>query len=76
MAGSPNTVSHLVAPYIDTYTEYLEAYEESEDFMLLIMPDQLMMLRLILRICAIEKEALNDIKEESIKRLLVYSNVH
>ncbi len=44
--------------------------------MLLIMPDQLMMLRLILRICAVEKEALNDVKEESIKRLLVYANIH
>ncbi len=44
--------------------------------MLLIMPDQLMMLKLILKICSIEKESLNDIKEELIKRLLVYSNVH
>jgi hypothetical protein len=40
------------------------------------MPDQLMMLKLILKICSIEKESLNDIKEELIKRLLVYSNVH
>ena len=66
----------MVTPYVDTYTEYLESYEESEDFMLVIMPDQLMMLKLILRICSIEKTTLNDIKEELIKRLLVYSNIH
>lgn len=54
---------NLVIPYVDTYTEYLETYEESDGFMLVIMQDQLMMLKLIIKICSVEKDGLVDVKE-------------